>query len=115
MKINGDGGDGDILFVYAVCGLLVIPFIRASNKVIWIVIGLMLIQPVELIYLIKGIFDPTATPLYLDSGKYYNSETAEFNYDLFHKDFPDLTLAEDHFTANHTQTVSFTQRLRLTY
>lgn len=51
----------------------------------------------------------------LDSGKYYNSETAEFNYDLFHKDFPDLTLAEEHFTANHTQTVSFTQRLRLTY
>ncbi len=51
----------------------------------------------------------------LDSGKYYNAETAEFNYDLFHKDFPDLTEAEDYFTENRTQTVSFMQRLRLTY
>lgn len=51
----------------------------------------------------------------LDSRKYYNSENAEFNYDLFHRDFPDLTLADEYFTTNHTRTVSFTQRLRLTY
>ena len=65
--------NGDILFLYAVCGLLVIPLIRASNKVIWIFIGLMLIQPVELVYLIKGIIDPSATPLYLGSGQYYGA------------------------------------------
>ena len=51
----------------------------------------------------------------LDSGKYYNAETADFNYELFHQDYPDLNKAEDAFTANKTQTVSFTQRLRLTY
>ena len=51
----------------------------------------------------------------LDSGKYYNAETAEFNYDLFHDDYPDLSKADDVFTANKTQTMSFMQRLRLTY
>ena len=51
----------------------------------------------------------------LDSGKYYNAETAEFNYSLFHDDFPDLTKAEDFFTTNRTQSLSFMQRLRLTY
>ena len=51
----------------------------------------------------------------LDSGKYYNAETAEFNYDLFHDDYPDLSKADDVFTTNKTQTMSFMQRLRLTY
>ena len=51
----------------------------------------------------------------LDSGRYYNAETAEFNYDLFHDDYPDLSKADDVFTANKTQTMSFMQRLRLTY
>ena len=51
----------------------------------------------------------------LDSGKYYDAETADFNYDLFHQDFPDMNKAGDVFTANRTQTMSITQRLRLTY
>ena len=51
----------------------------------------------------------------LDSGKYYNAETADFDYDLFHDDFPDLSDAGEYFTANKTQTMSFTQRLRLTF
>ena len=51
----------------------------------------------------------------LDSGLYYNAETADFNYDLFHQDFPDMNEAGDVFTANKTQTMSVTQRLRLTY
>ena len=51
----------------------------------------------------------------LDSGLYYNAETADFNYDLFHQDFPDMNEAGDVFTANKTQTMSITQRLRLTY
>ncbi len=50
----------------------------------------------------------------LDSDLYYDAENAEFNYELFHKDFPDLGNT-DAFSANKTQTVSFTQRLRLTY
>ena len=51
----------------------------------------------------------------LDTGKYYNAADASFDYDLFHHDFPDLSDAGDVFIANKTQTVSFMQRLRLTY
>ena len=54
--------NGDILFIYGACGLLVIPFIRASNKVILAFMFLMLIQPVELTYMILGLIDP-ATPI----------------------------------------------------
>ena len=50
----------------------------------------------------------------LDSSAYYDAENASFDYGLFQKDFPDLD-ASDKFITNNTQTVSFTQRLRLTY
>lgn len=50
----------------------------------------------------------------LDSSKYYDAENASFNYDLFAQDFPDLG-ESDKFITNRTQTMSFTQRLRLTY
>lgn len=65
--------NGDILFVYAVCGLLIIPLIRASDKVIWFFIALMLLQPVELAYMIAGIIDPTTHPLNLGSMKYFGA------------------------------------------
>ena len=45
---------------------------------------------------------------------YYNEETAEFNYEKFHNDFSDLDKC-DEFSRNKTQTISVTQRLRLTY
>ncbi len=50
----------------------------------------------------------------LDAGKYYDAENAEFNYDLFHADFPDLG-ATDAFTSNRIQTAGLTQMLRFTY
>lgn len=50
----------------------------------------------------------------LDSSKYYDAENASFNYELFAQDFPDLG-ESDKFITNRTQTMSFTQRLRLTY
>ncbi len=50
----------------------------------------------------------------LDTGKYYDAENASFDYGLFNRDFPDLG-ASDQFVNNRIQTVSFTQRLRLTY
>jgi uncharacterized protein len=65
--------NGDILFIYAVCGLIIIPLIRASDNVIWFFIFLMLIQPVELVYFIKGLIDPATMPLDLGSGKYYGA------------------------------------------
>ena len=50
-----------------------------------------------------------------DADKYYDSASADFKYELFHADFPDLEKASDKFTKNNTQTVNFTQRLRFTY
>ena len=51
----------------------------------------------------------------LDSGKYYDAEKADFNYDQFHKDFPDMEAASDAFSVNRTQSLNVMQRLRLTY
>ena len=50
----------------------------------------------------------------LDAGRYYNAEKAEFNYDLFNSDFPNLGKT-DAFTKNRIQTMSIMQMLRLTY
>lgn len=50
----------------------------------------------------------------LDTEKYYNAEEASFDYDAFASDYADLSESKD-FINNKTQTMSFTQRLRLTY
>ena len=50
----------------------------------------------------------------LDTEKYYNAEEAKFDYAAFNRDYADI-YASDDFVNNKTQTVSFTQRLRLTY
>ncbi len=65
--------NGDILFIYAVCGVLIIPLIRASNKVIIAFIILMLMQPVELVYLILGLIDPATQPMDLGSSGCYGA------------------------------------------
>ncbi len=46
---------------------------------------------------------------------YYNMETAVFDHELFHKDFPALDKAEDMFSVNRNQTLGFSQNIRLTY
>ena len=50
----------------------------------------------------------------LESEKYYDSENATFDYVAFNRDYSDLSKSDD-FVNNKTQTMSFTQRLRLTY
>ena len=65
--------NGDILFIYAVCGVLVIPFIRASSKVLVVTALFLMLQPVELFYIIKGIFEPSTMPLDLGSWKCYTA------------------------------------------
>ena len=50
----------------------------------------------------------------LESEKYYDPETATFDYAAFNRDYSDLSKSDD-FVNNKTQTMSFTQRLRLTY
>lgn len=63
--------NGDILFLYAVCGLLVIPFIRASDRVIGIAAFILMLQPVELAYIFMGLADPATPCMDLGSGKYW--------------------------------------------
>lgn len=65
--------NGDILLVYAVCGLLVIPFIRASNKVIIAFITILALQPIEFVYLIMGLINPSTPVLDLGSGPLFES------------------------------------------
>ena len=65
--------NGDILSVYAICGFLVIPFIRASNKVIIAFIAILALQPIELVYLILGLIDPATHMLDLGSGPLFES------------------------------------------
>lgn len=65
--------NGDILTVYAVGGLIVLPLIRLSNKILgWIALFLAL-QPVELFYLVWGAIDPSVQPLNLGSGSLFGA------------------------------------------
>lgn len=65
--------NGDILTVYAACGLLVLPLIRLSNRTLaWIALFLAL-QPIEIFYLIWGAVDPTVRPLDLGSGELFGA------------------------------------------
>ena len=59
--------NGDILTVYAVCGVLVVPFIRANNKVLVAAMIFFALQPIELFYIVKGLIDPTTEALNLGS------------------------------------------------
>lgn len=67
--------NGDILLLYAICGLLVIPFIRLSNKTLAGIAIFLMLQPVELVYIILGLLNPDLRPLYLGSGEYYRMMT----------------------------------------
>lgn len=50
----------------------------------------------------------------LDTDKYYDADQATFDYAQFNEDFPDLGKSTE-FITNRTQTMNFTQRLRITY
>ena len=65
--------NGDILFVYAACGLLVIPFIRASDKLICAAILVLMLQPIELFCIVRGLIDHSAPILDLGSGKFFGA------------------------------------------
>ena len=65
--------NGDILTVYAVCGVLVVPFIRASNKVLIAATIFFALQPIELIYIILGIINPATQSLNLGSGELFDA------------------------------------------
>lgn len=65
--------NGDILTLYAVCGVLVVPFVRASNKLLVAALILFTLQPVEIAYIVMGLIDPTTTSLDLGSGELFKA------------------------------------------
>ena len=65
--------NGDILTLYAVCGVLVVPFVRANNRVLVAAAILFALQPVEIAYIIMGLIDPTTTSLNLGSGALFKA------------------------------------------
>ena len=65
--------NGDILTVYAVCGVFVVPFIRANNKVLIAAIIFFALQPIELFYIVKGLIDPATESLNLGSSALFKS------------------------------------------
>lgn len=65
--------NGDILTLYAVCGVFVVPFVRANNRVLVAATILFALQPVEIAYIIIGLIDPTTTSLNLGSGALFKA------------------------------------------
>ena len=57
--------NGDILCTYAVLGLLLIPLVKAADKVLMFVAAILFVQPIEVYYIIKGLIDPDAMPMNL--------------------------------------------------
>ena len=65
--------NGDILTVYAVCGLLVLPFVRAGNRALLAAAVFFGLQPIELFYFIGSLLDPSLQPLNLGSDELFMS------------------------------------------
>lgn len=63
--------NGDILCTYAVLGLFLIPLVKASDKVVALVALVLLLQPIELVYIILGSINPDTMPMNLGLGKYW--------------------------------------------
>ncbi|MDA3816189.1 MAG: heparan-alpha-glucosaminide N-acetyltransferase domain-containing protein [Prolixibacteraceae bacterium] len=59
--INSAFYQGDILFIYALIGFFMIPFERVSNRWVFVVALLLMLQPYEWIKLIAGIQNPGMT------------------------------------------------------
>lgn len=63
--------NGDILCIYAVLGLFLIPLVNASDKVLFWTAFILFCQPVELVYIVLGLIDPTQMPMNIGIGKYW--------------------------------------------
>lgn len=49
---------GDILTIYAIIGFILIPLARAGNKIVLLCAVLMMLQPYELYYVLRGLIHP---------------------------------------------------------
>lgn len=65
--------NGDLLCTYAVLGLLLIPLIKVSDRVLLCVAALLFFQPIELYYIIVGLINPTTQPMHIDLSSYWRA------------------------------------------
>ena len=65
--------DGDILMIYALGGLLLIPFIRMNSEWVLAICIFLFMQPVELIYIVRTLLNPDTQPLSLNAGMHYGA------------------------------------------
>ena len=63
--------NGDILCVYAVLGLLLIPLVKAKDAVLAALAFVLFLQPIELYHICLGLIDGNARPMDLGVGGYF--------------------------------------------
>lgn len=63
--------NGDILCIYAALGLLLIPLVKASDRLLLVVAALLCVQPIEMAYLVAGLVNPEVTPMDVGLGPYW--------------------------------------------
>lgn len=63
--------NGDILCTYAALGLLLIPLVKASERVLLFVAGLLFFQPIEMCYIVMGLLNPETQPMHIDLSSYW--------------------------------------------
>lgn len=63
--------NGDILCTYAVLGLLLIPLVKVSDRVLLMMAIVLFFQPIELVYIVLGLIDPATQPMNLGIGAYW--------------------------------------------
>ena len=63
--------NGDILCTYAVIGLLLIPLVKAPDKVLIALAIFLFLQPIEIAYMILGAINPSIPPMDAGIGGYW--------------------------------------------
>jgi len=63
--------NGDILFSYAVFGMLLPLFSKLNTKTAVVITCLLLLQPIEIYQIIAALFNPDYQLIHANSGKYY--------------------------------------------
>lgn len=65
--------NGDILCTYAVIGLLLVPLVKAPNKLLVGLAIFFFLQPIELVYMILGAINPEISPMDLGTGPFWGA------------------------------------------
>lgn len=60
--------NGDVLVTYSVLGLLLIPFVRASDRTVIIAAFVLYCQPIEMVYVTLGLLNENTRPMDLGLG-----------------------------------------------